>query len=57
MLNYLKVLGSSMNQVFKMDGHVESIVDEIRAQWRLYQLEDIPSSFYLNEGVDEKSGV
>lgn len=37
------------------DSTSENIVDRIRAQWNMYQLEDIPDEAFMKEKVTSQS--
>ena len=45
-----------VNKVFDIQGDKHAIVDKVRSQWAMYQLEDIPEKAYkISEEIPEKS--
>ena len=48
------MLGKSASTVFKINVSNDEIVDKVREQLKMYQLEHIPESFYTEKEKAEK---
>ena len=51
------MLGKSASSVFKINTSNGEIVDKLREQFQMYQLEHIPESFYTEKESAKEGGL